>query len=168
MEQLDNGSHEQLISRLAGTHFDINMLDHQPEGNTILASNMRGHPLADAIKTIVLRVKLGRKSRRYVLAVVCGHHRVNLSNVARSFGGIDCRFADPKTAYSLTGCVSGCVMPLSLENDIPVIADFAVLDRKTVWFNSGRLDHSIGMRTRDWVAIARPRLDAISEADLRA
>ncbi|KXG87026.1 hypothetical protein ATO67_21820 [Agrobacterium bohemicum] len=83
--------------------------------------------------------------------------------VARYFGGIDARFADPATVFSLTGCVSGCVMPMCLHDKIPVIADFEVLERTNVWFNSGLLDHSIRMRTADWVAFARPRLDAIAE-----
>ena len=160
-----DATHFLLMHRLARSHFEIDMLSHQPQGNTVLASDLRGHSLADAIKTIVVRVKITRKKRRYVLAVVCGHRRVNLDKVARCFGGVDARFADPATAFALTGCVSGSVMPLCLHDEVPVIADFEVLERATLWFNSGRLDHSVGLRTADWVALARPRLEAIAEMD---
>ena len=56
-------------------------------------------------------------------------------------------------------------MPLCMTNTLPIIADFEVLGRNTVWFNSGRLDHSIGLRTADWIAISGPRFDAIAKLD---
>lgn len=157
--------HAYLMRRLGRSRVPVSAIVHPPEGNTVLASALRGHRIEDAAKSIVVRVKLSRKARQYVLAVVCGHRRVDLPRVAQSFGGIDARFADVATALELTGCVSGCVMPLSSNEALPVIADVEVLNRPMLWFNSGRLDHSVGLKTRDWLALAAPRIGVIAERD---
>ena len=158
-----NLSHERLMHRLSRSRVLVVALSHAPEGNTVAASVLRGHRIEDAAKSIVVRVGLGKKSRQYVLAVICGHRRVDLARVAESFGGREARFADADTARALTGCVSGCVMPLSSNEALPVIADFELLTRPMLWFNSGRLDHSIGLYPREWLALAAPRIDRITE-----
>ncbi|MFF5017223.1 YbaK/EbsC family protein [Streptomyces sp. NPDC001165] len=45
-----------------------------------LASELRGHPLDQAVKCLVVRVSTGR-SRRYVLAVVPGDRRLDMTRV---------------------------------------------------------------------------------------
>ncbi|GGZ03729.1 hypothetical protein GCM10010365_23280 [Streptomyces poonensis] len=58
------------------TEAGFRLIDHPPEGHTERASRLRRHPLAQAAKCIVVRVARGRRSRRYVLAVVPGDRRV--------------------------------------------------------------------------------------------
>lgn len=159
--------HERFMRRLALSGVPAISLHHEPEGNTVLASRVRGHALAAAAKSIVARVKLGRKDRLYVIAVVCGHRRVDLAALARCLGGADARFADGAVAQELTGCVSGSVMPLAAAQDLPVVADMELLAQPRIWFNSGRLDHSVGLSLPHWIALARPRMEriALREAD---
>ena len=157
------GAHVRFMRRLATIGVPAISLFHEPEGNTVLASQMRGHTTNAAAKSIVVRVKLGKKARRYVLAVVCGHRRVDLLAVARCFGGLEARFAERAVAAELTGCVSGSVMPLSFNGDLSVVADFELLEQPRLYFNTGRLDHSVGMSVGHWLALAAPRIEHIAD-----
>ncbi|MCA3560010.1 MAG: YbaK/prolyl-tRNA synthetase associated domain-containing protein [Aestuariivirga sp.] len=169
---IDDYAHRNLMSRLRRTRIPVQTLSHSAEGNTVRASEIRRHRIEDAAKSIVVRVKLGRKDRLYAIAIVCGHQRVDLVRVARCFGGIEARFADQKTTETLTRCVSGCVMPIAQNAELLTVADYGLLDRPLLWFNSGRLDHSVALRPQDWLALAAPYLDHIAECrtppDLRA
>ncbi len=161
-------AHRDLMSRLARIRIPVQTLSHVAEGNTVRASEIRRHLLEDAAKSMVVRVKLSRRERLYAIAVVCGHQRVDLGQVARCFGGIEARFADQKTAESLTRCASGCVMPIAQNAELHTIADHSLLERPLLWFNSGRLNHSIALRPQDWLALAAPHIDHIAENPNRA
>jgi Ala-tRNA(Pro) deacylase len=63
------------------------MIPHAPEGRTDLASRLRSHPLEQAAKSLVVRVATGKRTRRYVLAVVPGDRQVDLTALARWYGG---------------------------------------------------------------------------------
>jgi len=163
VDLLAEGAHIRFMRRIAMVRAPAISLFHKPEGNTVLASRVRGHTTSAAAKSIVVRVKLGKKSRRYVLAVVCGHRRVDLAAVARCFGGLEGRFAERDVAAELTGCVSGSIMPLSFHQDLSVVADVELLGQPCLYFNTGRLDHSVGMSVGLWLALAAPRIEHIAD-----
>ncbi|MEU8775044.1 YbaK/EbsC family protein [Streptomyces sp. NPDC048606] len=150
-------SYARLIDLLAGSGADYRLLRHAPEGRTELASLLRGHPLEQAAKCMVIRVALGRKQRRYVIAVVPGHHRVDLDAVRDEYGGTKASFAVREVAERLTGCVSGSIMPISFDPTVEVVVDPALLEHDEIWFNAGRLDESVALGTASYVAVARPR-----------
>jgi hypothetical protein len=37
-----------------------------------------------------------------------------------------------------------------------------LLAQPRIWFNSGRLDHSVGLSLPHWIALARPRMERIA------
>ena len=69
-------TYEKLIALLDANKASIRLIDHAPEGQTDKVSAMRGHPVEAAAKCIVLIVKIGKKSSRFVPAVVPGNARV--------------------------------------------------------------------------------------------
>lgn len=156
-------AHLTLMEALGRTKFRVNHHPHLPEGNTVKASILRGHTLESAAKTIVVRVKITKKKRKYVLAVVQGNQRVDLNAVAFHFGGIEGNFADERTALEMSGCASGSVMPISFRPDVAVIADYSLLSQPEIFFNSGRLDHSVSIAPRHWLSLAMPHLGNINE-----
>ncbi|MEU8773163.1 YbaK/EbsC family protein [Streptomyces sp. NPDC048606] len=138
---------------------------HPPEGRTDVASALRGHPLDRAAKSIVLRVALGKRSRRYVLAVVPGDRRVDLAAVAELMGGTEASFAVREVAERLTGCVSGSIVPFALGPEaagLEVLVDEELTGRPTVYFNTGRLDMSVELAVADYLELARPAVARIA------
>ena len=100
---------------------------------------MRGNALAQAAKCIVMMVKIGKKTTKYALGVVPGNARVDLAAVIALFNAAYVSFASPDI-----------VDPSLLEND-------------ELYFNAARLDRSVVLKTRDYLALAKPRIEGIAE-----
>lgn len=137
------------------------LIDHAPEGRTELVSAMRGHPPSQAAKCIILMVKLGKKVTRYILAVVPGDARVDLSAVKALMRGTYVAFASTEIAEQLAGSVTGTILPFSFHTDLEVLVDPALLENEEIYFNVARLDRSMALKTQDYVAVAKPRLGRI-------
>jgi hypothetical protein len=76
-------TYDRLIALLDANKASYRLIDHEPEGQTDKVSAMRGHPVEAAAKCIVLIVKIGKKSSRFVLAVVPGAVQRNLCGLRR-------------------------------------------------------------------------------------
>lgn len=156
-------AYTQLIAVLDqhGAHYRL--LDHASEGRTEIVSVMRGNELSQAAKCIILIVKLGKKVTKYVLAVVPGDARVNLSAVKTLLNATYVSFASQDIAERLAGCVAGTVLPFAFHPDLELIADPSLLENDEIYFNAARLDRSMALKTSDYVALAKPRVERIAE-----
>lgn len=154
-------TYARLIALLDEHHASYQLIDHEPEGRTEIVSPMRGNALSQAAKCIILMVKLGKKVTKYVLAVVPGDARVSLDAVKSLLGGTYISFASTDIAERLAGSVAGTVLPFAFHLDLELIVDPALLQSDTLYFNAARLDRSLALKTSDYVAIAKPRLEAI-------
>jgi Ala-tRNA(Pro) deacylase len=163
MFDLSQDAYTQLINLLDQHGADYRLIDHPPEGRTELVSPMRGNPLFQAAKCLIVMVKVGKKVTRYVLAVIPGDARVDLNAVKALFQGTYVSFASPDIAEKLTGCVTGTILPFSFNPALELIADPALLQNPELFFNAARLDRSMALRTSDYIALARPRLERIVE-----
>ena len=59
----------------------------------------------------------------------------------------------------------GAVPPFALDPTISIVVEEDLLANETLFFNAGRLDRSMELDTKDWLAIARPRLARIATRD---
>jgi Ala-tRNA(Pro) deacylase len=155
-------AYRQLITDLNGAGIRYSVIDHPPEGRTDVASALRGHHLALAAKSLIIRVKIGGKQVRYVLAVIPGDTRVDLAAVSELFGGTRAALADHKTAEELAGSVLGTVMPFSYHPRLELVADQALLSTPELCFNAARLDRSVALATEDYLCLAEPRIERIA------
>ncbi len=154
--------HERLCALLDGHQAAYRVVEHDPEGRTELITRMRGNRLEQAIKSIVVQVRLGRQDNRYCLANVPGDCRVDLEAIRDIFAAGSAAIAPREKAEALAGCVIGSIPPFSFNDQLIVLADPLIRDNEEVVFNAGRLDRSIFMRAEDYVRIARPRLEKIA------
>ena len=138
------------------------VVEHAPEGRTELIAAIRGNRLEQAIKSIVVQVRMSKKDNRYCLANVPGDRRVDLEAIRLHFGATSIGIANREKAEALTGCVIGAIPPFSFDEQLMLLADPLVRENEEVVFNAGRLDRSIFMRSQDYVRIAQPRLLDIS------
>ncbi|MFF2125798.1 YbaK/EbsC family protein [Streptomyces olivochromogenes] len=144
-------------------HRDVpyRLMDHPPEGQTVRASELRGHRLSAAAKCMVVTVVGGAAAHRHVLAVVPGDRRVRLKQLARACGGRSARFADHDVAEELGGTVSGTITPFSFHPDLGVVADPALFEERELYFNAARLDRSVAILSEDYRRLAQPEVVAI-------
>jgi Ala-tRNA(Pro) deacylase len=161
MEQ-DMDIHSQLCALLDREGAVYRVVEHEPEGRTELIAAIRGNRLEQAIKSMVVQVRLTRKDNRYCLANVPGRRRVDLEAIRAHFSALSAAVAHRERAESLTGCTIGAIPPFSFNDALTVVADPLVRENEEVVFNAGRLDRSIFMRSADYVRVARPQLISIS------
>jgi Ala-tRNA(Pro) deacylase len=159
---MSDDAHRQLLALLEQHGADYRLIDHPPEGRTDVVSKLRGNQDREAAKCIVLRVKIGKKVSRFVLAVVPGDRRVDLNAVRELLGGTYAGFAEPETAERLAGSVAGTVLPFALHPDLELVVDPELLTAPVLYFNAARLDQSIALRTADYERITEPRTAKIA------
>lgn len=159
----DAPAYDRLVALLDAEGAAYRLIDHAPEGRTEVVSPLRGNPLAAAAKCIVLMVKLGKKTTRHVLAVVPGDARLDIGAVKALLGATYAAFASADVAEELAGSMVGTVLPFALDPRLELIADPGLLEHDELYFNAGRLDRSMALRTRDYVRIARPRMERIAQ-----
>ena len=155
-------AYTQLITFLDQHGAQYRLIDHPPEGRTEIVSPMRGNALSQAAKCIILMVKIGKKVTKYVLAVIPGDARLDLNAVKALMGGTYISFASPDIAERLAGSVAGTILPFAFNPGLELIVDPALLNNDELYFNAARLDRSMALKTRDYLALAKPHLEQIA------
>lgn len=155
---------DQIVALLAGAKANFRVIEHEAEGRSEKISVIRGNRPEQAAKAMVLDVRGGGGGRRNVLAILPGNRKLDFAAVAKLFEARKCGFASPESAQELTGCAMGAVPPFSLNPELAVVVDEDLLTNQTLFFNAGRLDRSMELDTRDWIAVAKPRVARIAAA----
>jgi len=150
-------SYTNLIKFLDENGAQYRLIDHPPEGRTDIVSPMRGNKVSQAAKCIVVMVKLTKKDKKYILAVVPGDAKVDLNSIKNMFEGIYVSFATPEIAEQLAGSVSGTILPFSFNPGLVLIVDPKLLENDEIFFNAARLDRSMALKTSDYVRLANAR-----------
>ena len=158
MAEFDKDIHERLCELLDANGAIYRVVEHEPEGRTEFIAKIRGNEPEQAIKSIVVQVRFGKKESRYYLANVPGHCRVDLAAIQFIFNGTDASVAPREKAEALTGCVIGAIPPFSFNDQLILLADPLIQQNQEVVFNAGPLDRSIFMRSADYFRIAKPQL----------
>ena len=157
-------TYERLVAFLNQRGVSYRVIDHPPEGRTEVVSAMRGDDAHHVAKCMIMLIKQGKKITRYVLAVVPGNAKVDFQAVKSLLQATYVAFASPETAVALSGAPNGAVLPFSFDASLYLIVDPSLLDSDEIYFNAGRLDRSIALNTKAYLAIARPRLASIAVA----
>ena len=153
---------DKLVALLTDAKAKFRVIEHKAEGKSEAISLIRGNRPDQAAKAMVLDVRGGGGGKRPVLAILPGSRKLDFAAVASVFDAKKCGFASPETAQALTGCVMGAVPPFSLNPDLAIIVDEDLLANDTLFFNAGRLDRSMELDTKDWIAVAKPRVARIA------
>ncbi|MCI2422655.1 YbaK/prolyl-tRNA synthetase associated domain-containing protein [Saccharopolyspora sp. K220] len=156
-------TYERLIDLLDDHGASYRTIDHAPEGRTDLVSRLRGHAVEQAAKCVVVLVKVDKKTRKYVLAVVPGHVRVDLDALKALYNGRYAGFADNATAERLATSVSGTILPVTFTDELELVVDPLLLRHDVIFFNAARLDRSLALATEDYRRIAQPRVHPIAQ-----
>jgi Ala-tRNA(Pro) deacylase len=153
---------DRLVALLTDAKAKFRVIEHEAEGRSEAISVIRGNRPEQAAKAMVLDVRGGGGGRRSVLAILPGNAKLDFNAVAHVFEARKAGFASPDSAQALTGCVMGSVPPFSLNPVLSIVVDEELLKNDTLFFNAGRLDRSMELDTRDWIAVAQPKVARIA------
>ena len=150
--------HEELRALLDENNAIYRVIDHEAEGRTELITQIRGNRLEQAIKSMVVQVRMSKKENLYYLANVPGNCRIDLDAIKAHFNAKSVGMAQREKAEMLTGCVMGSIPPFSFNEQLGVLADPAIKNNDEVVFNAGSLEHSIFMKMEDYFRIMNPEV----------
>jgi Ala-tRNA(Pro) deacylase len=153
---------DRLVAILNDAKAKFRVIEHEAEGRSENISAIRGNRPEQAAKAMVLDLRGGGGGRRHVLAILPGNRKLDFAAVAQLFEARKCGFASPETAQELTGCLMGAVPPFALNPGLAIVVDEDLLANDTLFFNAGRLDRSMELDARDWLAVAQPRVGRIA------
>jgi Ala-tRNA(Pro) deacylase len=153
---------DELVALLREAKAKFRVIEHEAEGRSENISAIRGNRPEQAAKAMVLDLRGGGGGRRHVLAILPGNRKLDFNAVATLFEARKCGFASPETAQELTGCVMGSVPPFAFNPALAIVVDEDLLANDTLFFNAGRLDRSMELDAKDWLAVARPRVARIA------
>ena len=153
---------DRIVAMLGEAKASFRVIEHEPEGRSDKISAIRGNRPDQAAKAMVLDVRGGGGGKRHVLAILPGNRKLDFAAVAKLFEARKCGFASPDTAQELTGCAMGSVPPFALNPALAIVVEEDLLANDTLFFNAGRLDRSMELDTKDWLAVARPRIARIA------
>lgn len=156
-------TYDRLVALLDEQKARYRVIEHVPEGRTELISPIRGNPLHQAAKCIIVMLKVDKKTTRHVLVVVPGDTRVDFHALKAMYGASYCSFATVENAERLGGSVVGTILPFSFHPELELVVDPQVLENAEMFFNAARLDRSLCLATEDYRRIASPKLARVAQ-----
>src|SRR5262245_28701665 len=127
-----NDIHEQLRLLLDREGAAYRVVEHEAEGRTEFIAKIRGNRLEQAIKSIVIQVRITKKESIYCLANVPGDCRIDLKGIKQHFNADSVAFASREKAQELTACVIGAIPPFSFSDQLQVLADPLIRENEEV------------------------------------
>ena len=154
--------HQQLCALLDREGAVYRVLEHEAEGRTEFITKIRGNRIEQAIKSMVVQIRMSKKENLYILANVPGDCRVDFDAIKRYFNADSVGMAPREKAESLTGCVIGSIPPFSFNEKLGLLADPRIKENEEVVFNAGSLERSLFMKMEDYFRIANPQVVEIA------
>ena len=122
---------------------------HEPTPTSADSARVRGDPIAQGAKALVLKV-----GESFGLFVMSAALRLDSGAIKRHHKVKRVRFATPEELMDLTGLVPGSVPPFGrpvLELDLHV--DMSIAAQERLSFNAGSLTDSITLAAVDYLAL---------------
>ena len=152
MTQID--IHRELVALLESNNASFRIVQHEKEGRSHKISRIRGNKPSQAMKALVLSLRVGSKGKQNVLAVIPGNLQLDMKAVCKLIGAKKGSFASTQRTFELTNCVAGAIPPFSFHNELKLIVDKKCENNEEIVFNAGRLDRSIFMKFSDYKNIS--------------
>ena len=154
--------HEQLKALLDSHNAAYRVIEHEAEGRTEFITKIRGNRLEQAIKSMVVQVRISKKENLYYLANVPGDCRVDFDAIKAHFNAAGIGMAPREKAEALTGCTIGSIPPFTFNENLGLLADPLIKENEEVVFNAGSLERSIFMKMEDYFRVASPQVVKIA------
>lgn len=154
--------HTQLRALLDKEGAVYHVLEHEAEGRTEVITQIRGNRIEQAIKSMVVQVRMSKKENLYYLANVPGDCRVDFDAIKAHFNAASIGMAPREKAEALTACIIGSIPPFTFNEKLGLLADPMIKENDEVVFNAGSLEKSIFMKMEDYFRIANPQIVSIA------
>ena len=123
--------------------------DHAPTPRSIDAARIRGTPIEQGAKAIVLR-----SEGRFLMCVLPGSQKIDFHKIKTILSSKSVSLATPEEVYKVTQCVTGSVPPFGNLFGIPLYIESSLLRNEEISFNAGLQTRSITMKSEEYRRVA--------------
>ncbi|MDO8628655.1 MAG: YbaK/EbsC family protein, partial [Nanoarchaeota archaeon] len=127
--------------------------EHEPTPTSELAAKVRGVPLSQGAKAMVLR-----SEGNFFMGVLQASKKIDMKKLKGVVLSKSVSFASADEVVKVTGCVPGGVPPFGNLFAIPVYVDKGLLDNTIMDFNAGLQTCSMEMQVVDWLRVVQPKV----------
>jgi len=151
------GVFERIVDLLGEANADFSTMEHEPVRTSQEAAQVRGTPLEQGAKALVLEVGLV-PGDDLVMAVISAARRTDFKKLKRHLGTKRVQLAKPDKVAQRTGCEPGGVPPFGNLFGMRVIMDPTLVELSRIDFNAGERTRSIDMLCADYVRVVDPEV----------
>ncbi|MCX6815718.1 MAG: YbaK/EbsC family protein [Candidatus Aenigmarchaeota archaeon] len=127
------------------------------------ASVVRGVPLSQGVKSLIFKIHK-QDYDDMVLILVRGDKRADNEKLVILLGAKNVQLASHEEVFQKTNCEVGSVHPFGNLHGLQVYMDKTILENEKVSFSAGTHNHSISMKTADFVKLIKPKIEDIAKA----
>lgn len=151
---------ERIKSLFEKNNFWFESFEHEPVRTSEEAAQIRsGYQLEQGAKAMLVRIKISKANKFFVMLVLPGDQRLDFSKVKALFKAKDVRFATEDEVTEISGGVQpGGVPPFGNLFDLEVIVDPSLLKNEKIIFNAGDRCFSVACKSQDWQTLVKPRV----------
>lgn len=145
---------------LARTGYAVELIDCDPDlADTVEFCAAYGYSLDESANTIVVASK--RPAGVYAACVVLANTRLDVNRRVRDVLEVKkLSFASPDVTAELTGMTMGGVTPVALPEDLPILVDARITERKWVIVGGGSRSLKVKLPTAYFIDLPGARIVA--------
>ena len=133
-------------------------LIHEPTPTSEDSSRIRGTPIEEGVKALILR---GKSSKKNYQINIPAHLKLDMKAVSE-YVGEKCEFEDPAVIRERFGLIIGGVSPFGNLLNLDNYFDEKILEQPKSDFNCGLSTESIIMNSKDLVTLAEGKFGKFS------
>eukprot|EP00730_Choanoeca_flexa_P015291 TRINITY_DN698_c0_g1_i1.p1 TRINITY_DN698_c0_g1~~TRINITY_DN698_c0_g1_i1.p1 ORF type:complete len:176 (+),score=44.37 TRINITY_DN698_c0_g1_i1:162-689(+) len=123
-----------------------------------------GYSLSQGAKALIIRCKPKGEGKQFVLCVVPANLSLDNKKAKEILNTKDIRFANSEEVADITdNILPGAIPPFGNLFGLKIVFDNGFDAMEKICFNAGDRRYSIGMRTADFLQLARPHRGDIAE-----
>jgi prolyl-tRNA editing enzyme YbaK/EbsC (Cys-tRNA(Pro) deacylase) len=152
-----------IINLLEGNNLWFELFEHTPVITSEEAAKIRnGYSQHQGTKAMIVRIKLNRNKKKFVMLVVPGDLKFDNKKIKKEFLAKDVCLASEEEVSEVTGGVQiGGVPPLGNLFGLEVLVDPTVLLNEKIIFSAGDRRISIAMKSEDYKNLVKPQIAVI-------
>ncbi len=145
---------KRVIDMLTEAHVSFRLLQHASEGRCEEVSKLRGNHPSEAVKAMLVTLKISNTKKTRALALLPGNAHMNFTALANQLRVKSVGMAIRQDVIDWLDSEPGGVSPFSFNSQIPVLLDQELLKVRHVFFSAGKTDESITMPSEDFRKIS--------------
>jgi len=140
---------KEILSMLESNNVKYKLYEHEPVYTCEQASKVRGIPLSQGIKCLLLK----SNKKRFILALTRGDKKVDFKKLAMLERTKKVKLANEDEVKKIAKCSIGCVHPFC--KNVKIYVDEILLKNDKIEFNPGCHNKTVRIKVKDLISLLK-------------